>query len=250
MIYTAMTGASQALHEQSVVSNNLANVSTTGFKAKLTMARANPVNGSGYPTRVMAAEVTPGSDLSAGPIIRTGRSLDVAIKGDGWLAVQTPDGAEAYTRDGSLQVDSTGVVRSNGRPVLDASGQPLVVPLEARVMIAQDGTVSVLESGMEPTAITQIGQLKLVDPAADQIHRGADGLFHRNQPAGAAGAPAPFVADPDVHVVSGALEGSNVTATEAMVSMIANARHFEMQMKTITTADQNARKANSILSIS
>lgn len=249
IIYTAASGARQALARQAVIANNLANVSTTGFKAQLSISRADPVNGPGYPTRVLSAEVTPGTDLSTGPIMQTGRPLDVAVKGPGWLAVQQPDGSEAYTRDGSLHVSSTGVLQSNGRPVLDDSGQPLVIPLGARVMIAKDGTISVLESGMEPTAITQAGQLKLVNPPTDAIHRGADGLFHRNQPAGATGAAAPFPADPDVHVVSGALEGSNISAVEAMVSMIANSRHFEMQMKAISTADQNARQATSILSI-
>lgn len=249
MIYTAASGARQALAQQAVTANNLANVSTTGFKAQLSISRADPVNGPGWPTRVLAAQVTPGTDVSGGPIIHTGRDLDVAVKGSGWLAVQTPDGGEAYTRDGSFQVDSTGVLRSGGLPVVDESGKPLVIPLGARVMIADDGTISVLESGMNPTAITQVGQLKLVDPQADAMYRGDDGLFYREQPAGAAGVAPPFPANPDVRVVSGALEGSNVSATEAMVSMIANARHFEMQMKAISTADQNARQANTILSI-
>ncbi len=249
LIYTALSGAKQSLAQQAVVANNMANASTTGFKGQLSMFRAVPVNGEGLATRAITAQTTPGADMSSGTMVNTGRSLDVAIDGSGWLAVQSPEGGEAYTRAGDLQLDSTGVLRSNGHAVLGEGGQPLVLPLGAQVTIASDGTISALGPGDAPNTIAEVGRLKLVDPAADAIVRGGDSLFYR-RPAPGGDAAAPFAADAGVRVASGALEQSNVNPTETMVAMIANARRFEMQMKMISTAEENARSANRLLSLS
>lgn len=247
LIYTALSGASQILDRQAVTSNNLANATTTGFKAQMSMFRAVPVNGSGLPTRAITAETTPQADLSQGAAEQTGRALDVAINGPGWLAVQSDDGSEAYTRNGNLQIDSTGLLRSGGHPVLGSKGRPIVLPLNAKVHIASDGTISALGAGNEPNTMSQVGTLKRVGAPDAGMVRGEDGLFRPNPANGQALAKLP--ADADVRLTSGALEGSNVSPTEAMVGMINDARQFEMQMKMLHLADENASNANRLLDV-
>ena len=246
ILYTAMSGAKQSMDQQSVVSHNLANVSTSGFRAQLHAMRAVPVQGDGaMPTRVSVAASTPGSDFSPGPITRTGRELDVAMHGDAWLAVQAADGSEAYTRRGDLEVDGDGLVTVLGRPVIGEGG-PIIVPLGSSVTIGADGTLSAIGEGEGPEALVDVGRLKLVTPPQSLL-RGDDGLFR--MPPDAEGEVAMLQADDEARVASGALEGSNVSAVEAMVAMIDVARRYEMQMKVISTADENAQRANNLLSI-
>ncbi|MFQ3788124.1 flagellar basal body rod protein FlgF [Halomonas sp. A29] len=246
ILYTAMSGAKQSMDQQSVVSHNLANVSTSGFRAQLHAMRAVPVQGDGaLPTRVSVAATTPGSDFSHGPITHTGRELDVALQGNAWLAVQADDGTEAYTRRGDLTVDGDGLVTVMGRPVIGEGG-PIIVPLGSSVTIGADGTLSAIGEGEGPEALVDVGRLKLV--SADQhLLRGGDGLFRMSP--NAEGEVAALEADEDARVFSGALEGSNVSAVEAMVAMIDVARRYEMQMKVISTADENAQRANNLLSL-
>ncbi|MFC0267321.1 flagellar basal-body rod protein FlgF [Kushneria aurantia] len=245
MIYTALSGAKQSMQQQSVVSNNIANVSTTGFRAQLHATRTAPMEGPGHLTRAFSVETTPGSDFSSGPLQSTGRALDVAIEGRGWLAVETENGDTAFTRNGNLQVDATGMLRSEGRPVL-GDGGPVVVPLNAEVAIAPDGTVSAREPGTQVQA--EVGQLMLTDYPAGNMQRREDGLFNALDEEGE---PVEVVLrNENVRVASGALEGSNVSATEAMVAMIDVARSYEMNMKVLSSADQTAQRANSILSTS
>jgi len=247
LLYTAMSGARQSMEQQAVVSHNLANASTTGFRAQLQAMRAVPVEGDGrLATRVSVAASTPGSDFSPGAITRTGRTLDVAIDGSGFLAVQAADGSEAYTRQGDLQVDGNGLLMSMGRPVIGEGG-PIQVPLEAEVFIGADGTLSGIGMGQDPDSLAEMGRLKLVDPGAAGLSRGADGLFRASPDA--AGNSAPLPASDAVTVVSGALEGSNVNPVESMVAMIDVARRYELQTKMISTADESAQRANSLLSL-
>lgn len=241
ILYTAMSGAKQSMDQQAVVSHNLANAGTSGFRAQLHAMRAVPVQGDGLlPTRVSVAATTPGADFSPGPMSTTGRDLDVAIEGNGWLAVQAPDGTEAYTRRGDIQVDGDGVLRIAGHPVIGDDG-PMVVPLGARLSMGADGTVSAIGEGQQADALVDVGRIKLVDPGEAALVRGDDGLFRA--PAGA------LPQDEAVRLASGTLEGSNVSAIESMVSMIDVARRYEMQMKVISTADENAQRANSLLSL-
>lgn len=247
IIYTAMTGARQTLDQQAVISNNLANVSTAGFRAQLQAMRAVPVQGDGLlRTRVSVMASTPGADFSPGPINATGRDLDVALQGNAWLAVQAPDGTEAYTRRGDLQIDANGVITSGGRPVIGEGG-PIVVPLGASLSVGADGTLSAIGVGENPDTLVQVGRLKLVDPGELRLQRGEDGLFR--PPTDAAGNINPLPADENARLITGALEGSNVNAVESMVAMINNARRYEMQIKVIKSADENAQRANSLLSI-
>ncbi len=238
MIYLSMSGAKATMQRQDVLANNLANVSTTGFRAELAAFRAVPVRGDGASTRVYALESTVGYNPDAGPVQATGRNLDVAMKGAAWLAVQGLDGTEAYTRAGSLDVNAEGtLVTRNGLTVL-GDGGPITVPQNAAVSIGADGTISAI--GVNGKA-TPVGKLKLVTPEA-ALERGTDGLFRA--------ADGELPADPNARVQDGALEGSNVSPVETMVAMIAAARQFESQMKMLQTAEQNEQASTKLLSSS
>jgi flagellar basal-body rod protein FlgF len=244
MIYTAMTGAKHLLNRQAVVANNLANANTNGFRAETTAFRVAPLTpgrpGEGMMTRYFAVESTPGFDHTPGPVQQTGRDLDVAIEGAGWLAVQADDGSEAYTRDGRMQINDTGVLStSSGRAVLGEGG-PITVPQDHRVTIGSDGTVSASPLS-QPNTIIQLGKLKLVNPDPATLQKGSDGLVR--QKGGGEADP-----DPAVRVATGALEGSNVNPVETMVSMIELARQFDMQMQLIKNADQNSQASQKLLS--
>jgi len=241
MIYTAMTGASAAAHRQQLLANNLANASTPGFRAELATFRSVPVRGEGATTRVFALEATAGHLEAPGPIQMTGRSLDVAARGDAYFGVQALDGTEAYTRAGAFQVDADGtLVTAQGLPVLSDAGAPIVVPPNAQIDVGADGGISARVGEQPPQAL---GRLKLVTPDADnRLQRGEDGLFR-----GTLGEPLP--ANAQAQVQGGALEGSNVNPVEAMVGMIAVARQFELQMRMLQNGETNDRSAAQLLSL-
>jgi len=235
MIYLSMSGAKATMQRQDTLANNLANVSTPGFRAELQAFRAVPVQGSGASTRVYALETTTGYDGSAGAITATGRNLDVAVTGASWLSVQALDGTEAYTRGGSFDVSNDGtLVTRSGLPVL-GDGGPIQIPPNSAVSIGGDGTVSAKGTDGKTTAV---GRLKLVTPEAP-LTRGVDGLFRA--PDG------DLPADTNARVQDGALEGSNVSPVETMVAMISAARQFEAQMKMLTTAEGNEKAAAQLL---
>lgn len=247
-IYTAMGAASAALTQQSVAANNLANAATTGFRAQLAAFRAAPVNGPTLATRTLVVPSVPGNDFSPGPINYSGNNLDVALSQHGWLAVQLPDGGEAYTRNGRIETDSEGGLRVQDYPLLGADGQPLTVPPGAAVSIGPDGALSVLGAGDEPRTLAQIGQLKLVRAEPDSLRHDDSGLFTLTDAARAQrGAVLP--PDPALRLTPGAFEGSNVSPVQTMVAMIDNARSFEMQMKVISNVNDNARAGNQLLAI-
>ena len=173
IIYTAGSGASQAMQQQSVVNHNLSNVSTPGFRAELDAMRAVPVQGDGrLATRTSVAATTPGTDFSPGYMNATGRRLDVAMQGDAFLAIQDPQGGEAYTRRGDLQVDADGMLTVKGEPVMGEQG-PIVVPPDAEFSIGADGSISVLEAGANPDEIAPVGRLKLVTPDSPAMTAGS-----------------------------------------------------------------------------
>lgn len=242
MIYVGMTGAKQSMEQQAAIANNIANVSTPGFRAQINHFRAVPVVGAEMQTRAAVISATAGSDMRAGPLMQTGRPLDVAIMGEGWLAVQLPEGGEAYTRFGSLQVGPDGQITTMESRALIGDGGPVVVPPGAQVMVGADGSISAGVPG-DAKGMSTVGRLKLVNPDMRDMLRRDDGLFYM-----ADGNALPQAA-PGVHIVSGALEGSNVNAVEAMVSMISNARRYEMQMKTLQTAEANAQQADKLLAV-
>ena len=235
MIYLSMAAAKATMQRQEVVSHNLANVSTNGFRAELAAFRAVPVRGDGASTRVYALETTLGYSNAPGVLQTTGRPLDVAAKGNAWLAVQALDGTEAYTRAGAMEVNAEGLLTDlQGRPVV-GDGGPLTIPANAEVEIASDGTVSAKVGRERPTPI---GRLKMVTPEGP-LQRGTDGLFRA--------ADGDLPADPTARLQSGALEGSNVNAIETMVSMISAARQFEQQMKSLKAAEDKEQSATKLL---
>lgn len=242
LIYTAMTGAKHILEQQATTAHNLANATTTGFKAQIDSFRAVPVLGQGLPTRAFVVDATVGTDFQSGSISNTGNELDVAVQGDGWLAVQRPDGSEGYTRNGALKINENGILQTaNGMNVM-GDGGPINIPPNLTISIAKDGTLSGVNNTVSPAVTTVIGQLKLANPPANSLKRAEDGVFVTND-----GRPAP--ADPLVRVVGGALESSNVSVVETMVNMISLARQFEMQMKMLENAQNNAGKADQLFNM-
>lgn len=235
MIYLSMSGAKATLQRQDVLSHNLANASTNGFRAELQSFRAVPVRGDGASTRVYALESTVGYNDQAGVVQATGRNLDVAMKGNAWLAVQALDGTEAYTRAGALDVTADGTLVTQGGLQVMGDGGPMTVPPNSQVAIAADGTVSARTPG-QPSV--QVGRLKMVTPEAPMT-RGDDGLFRAGEQ--------PLDADPAARLQDGALEGSNVSAVETMVAMISAGRQFEQQMKLIQTAERQGQTAAKLL---
>lgn len=249
-IYTASNGAARILEQQAVLSNNLANVNTPGFRAQLSQYRSTPVVspliGSAETTRVLTVATTSDSDMEQGAFMTTGRDLDVAIQGEGWFAVRALDGSEAYTRGGNLQRNADGLlVTGGGLMVLSEDGQPIEIPDAAAIGIERSGGINVLAAGDAPTEVQRVAKLKIGDPGNARMVRGDDGLFR------AVNAQGQQVELPDttqVTVVSGILEGSNVSAAGNMVGLIQNARCFEMQMKVIQELSSKEQNANSLLS--
>jgi flagellar basal-body rod protein FlgF len=237
MIYLSMSGAKATMQRQDVLANNLANVSTTGFRAELQAFRSVPVLGSGASTRVFALETTPAYDASPGAITATGRNLDVAMKGNAWLAVQGLDGTEAYTRGGALDITADGTLTTRGGLTVLGDGGPIQVPPNTEISIGSDGTVSAKGANGRSAAV---GRLKMVTPEAP-LDRGEDGLFRA--------ADGELPADATARLQDGALEGSNVSAVETMVSMIAASRQFEAQMKILQTAEADEKQAAQLLSM-
>lgn len=241
LIYTSMTGANASVYRQDVLANNLANVSTNGFRAELSTFRAVPLRGEGSTTRVFALEATAGYLDKPGPVQRTGRALDAMAQGNAWFAVQGLDGTEAYTRNGAFEVSPQGqLVTGNGLVVLSNGGAPIDIPQGMEVTIGFDGTISG-KTGNQPS--TQLARLKLATPTPeDPLKRGADGLFRATS-----GDPMP--ADATAKIQTGALEGSNVNAIESMVGMIQVARQFEAQMKLLQSSESNDKAASQLLAV-
>ncbi|MFJ4085888.1 flagellar basal body rod protein FlgF [Pseudomonas psychrophila] len=242
-LYVAMTGASQNALAQKAHANNLANISTNGFQRDLEQARSMPVFGDSFPARAFALSERPATDFTPGALVETGRDLDVAVSGDGWLAVQAPDGSEAYVRTASMNVDALGILRAgNGMPIM-GNGGPIAVPPQQQIEVGQDGTISIRAQGEGPRVMAQVDRIKLVQPDLKTMSKGLDGLIHTND-----GQPAP--ADASVQVVSGFLEASNVNAVDEMTSVLALSKQFELHIKMMNTAKEDDQAMTRVLSIS
>ena len=242
LLYIAMSGAKENMNSLAVRSNNLANANTVGFKADLEQARAMQVYGDGLPSRVFAMTESPGQRMDQGGLMTTGRDLDIAIQGDGMLAVQDANGKEAYTRMGNLRVSPLGVLEtSTGLSVLDDAGNPIVLPLPMeKVEINQDGTVIGRPEGSTPETVEEYQRIKLVLPDIKAINKGDDGLFRRNDSQSEQ-------ASASVRVASGALESSNVNVVDEMTNLIRLQRQYETQVKMMQTADKNDEAQNQLL---
>lgn len=243
VIYLSAAAAKSLMSRQENVTNNLANLSTPGFRAQMMALRSAPVQGPGLGVREYVAETVTGFNPQPGTLNTTGRELDVAVEGPGWMSVEAANGREAYTRSGALQVSADGeLVTSEGRAVRSDAGGRFEIPAAHRVQIESDGSVTALPLDPKNKAVQNLGRIKLVDPPAAQMTRGDDGLFRLRTGQDAARSEA-------VRVSSGALEGSNVNAAEAMVQMIAAAKQYEANLKVISTAEQNAQSARSLFTL-
>lgn len=239
LIYIAATGAKQLMEQQTTTSHNLANLNTTGFRAQMDSFRAVPVQGPSMPTRAFVLDATTGADFAPGLLRQTGNPLDVAVRGQGWLALQGVDGREVYTRNGELTMSDTGVLTGHGGLAVMGDGGPISLPPDGRASIAADGTVSTMDAR---GIATVVGRIRLVNPPGSELQRGDDGLFRMKN-----GQPAE--ADAVVRLSPGSVEGSNVNAVDAMVNLIALSRAFELQMNLLKNAESNEAKASQILSM-
>jgi flagellar basal-body rod protein FlgF len=241
MVYVGMVGARDTAEAQAIVSNNLANANTTGFRADLEQFESLPVYGPGHPSRAYAIVQTPASDLTPSAPINTGRDLDIAVQGDGWIAVQAPEGTEAYTRAGDLHISTGGILTTGaGHPVLGNAGGPIALPPAQKVDIAADGTISIQPTGQSSMVV--LDRIKLVRPPDSELTKGEDGLFRL-----ASGNQAP--ADGTARVVSGAIESSNVNSVEALVRMIDLSRTFDLQVKVMKEAENTDASATRLISM-
>ncbi|OPX54826.1 flagellar basal-body rod protein FlgF [Oceanospirillum multiglobuliferum] len=239
-LYIAMTGAKNNMLAQTARANNLANANTTGFKADYEQARAMPVFGESFPTRAFSLSERPATNMDGGAFIETGRSLDIAIQGDGWIAVQSPTGDEAYTRSGELLMDANGVLRTGKGLAVMGEGGPIVIPPAAHVEIGVDGVITVQPLGAAPNELAQVDRIKLVNPEKATLEKSLDGLMRLRD-----GQPAP--ADANVRVESGFLEASNVNGAEELIHILSLTRQYEMQTKMMKTIDENSAAAASIM---
>ncbi|KLV09987.1 MULTISPECIES: flagellar basal-body rod protein FlgF [Photobacterium] len=238
LLFTATSGASRVMKAQHVHSNNLSNADTVGFRADLERVQSMQLQGNGFAGRTLVATNSASTRFDSGDMIKTGRPLDIAINGEGFFTVQTPAGNEAYTRAGNIRVDELGNLTVNGFPLM-ADGDPLVLPAYQKVEVSDKGVISVIPPG--GGAEVEVGQLKLVKPAATELQKESDGLFHAVQ--GEA-----LAADPTVLVAAEHLEGSNVSAIDELVNVMSLTRNFEMQVRMMKTAETLAQAGNRLMS--
>lgn len=243
LVYTALSGLKGKMDAQATIANNIANASTIGFRADRINFERLLVKGDGHDSRQPNVESVVDMDRRAGTVMQTGRDLDIAITGDNWLAVQASDGGEAYTRRGDLRIAPSGVLETgDGFPVM-GSGGPITVPPHDRVMIADDGSISIVLPGADPSQPPQlIDRLKLVSDQGSNTVKGLDNLLHVR-----GGGALPD--DLDARVQTGALEQSNVNLTQALVDMIENQRSYEVQANLLRDAKQMDESAASLMRV-
>ncbi len=240
MLFVAMSGATETMLAQTNNNNNMANANTPGFLQDLNQFRSMPVFGDGHPTRVYAMNERPATNFSKGQMQQTGNDLDIAVSDQGWIAVQSPDGSEAYTRRGDLKVNANGILTNGaGLPVI-GNGGPIALPPEGKIEIGSDGSITIRPIGSTPEALAVIDRIKLVNPATKDLVKGDDGLMRLKEGNDA---------DPDagVTVVSGMIESSNVNVVDSLVTMIELSRRYEAQVKMMKTAKEIDESAATIM---
>jgi flagellar basal-body rod protein FlgF len=241
LLYIAMSGAKQNMQALSINANNLANAKTTGFKADLAQARSMQAFGEGQPSRVFSMTERASQNFDSGAILTTGRSLDMAIEGEGFFAVQAEDGEEAYTRGGHFRLTETGALETNDGELVIGEYGPITLPLPVNnIQIARDGTIMVQPEGAPSSVQEEVGRIKMVNPDTRLVEKGNDGLFRAKN-------GGQLLADINVNVLGGALESSNVNPISEMTEMIALQRQFEMQLKMMKTAEEIDTSAASLL---
>lgn len=243
MLYLSMVAAKNTMQAQTINSQNLANVSTPGFRADLARFVSMPVQGAGFESRVYSEQLAAQTSFQPGAIQQTGHPLDVAIEGEGMIAVILPDGTEGYTRAGNFRVNSTGLLETGaGFPVL-GNGGPVIIPPAEKVEIGSDGTLSIRPVGQDEKTLATVNRIKLVNPDVAMLEKTADGQLRMKDGTIAA-------SDASVRLTSGALESSNVNMVEALVEMISLARQFETNINAMQTVRENDESAAQMLRIS
>ncbi|MCS5708626.1 flagellar basal body rod protein FlgF [Candidatus Berkiella cookevillensis] len=243
MLYVTMSGAENTFYAQSVNANNLANASTTAFKADLAQFRSMPVFGDSLPSRVYALTEKAATDFSPGALIPTGRDLDMAIKGEGWFTVLNGQNKEAYMRNGSLKLDQDGKLLTENDLAVMGEGGEIFIPPAQKIEIGIDGTVSYVPLGSSTNTQVVLDRIKLVRPDIKNLEKKEDGLIYTKD-------NATLERDISVTLSSGFLEASNVNAVESIANMISLARQFEIQLKLMKQAEQNDEASTSILTVS
>jgi flagellar basal-body rod protein FlgF len=231
LIYVAMSGAREAMRAQATTAHNLANLSTTGFRALRNVLDSAPIPGAGLPSRVNTVRQPELWNSRQGPSQATGRDLDVSIQGQGWLVVQDENGDDAYTRAGNLRINTNGILETATGQLVRGNGGPVSIPPYEKLFIGDDGQISIVPQGQKAESLVQVDRLRLVNPPALDLVRSGNGLFSLRD--GSAAVP-----DPAVRVASGQLESSNVNPAEALAEMIEMSRHYEMQVRAMNTADE------------
>lgn len=243
LFYLAMAGLDAAMDRATAAANNIANRGTTAFKAENPVFQPVPLYGQGQPDRVMVAASEDAADFRPGPIQRTGRNLDVAVKGSGWIVVQASDGSSALTRNGSLSISPTGMLQdSAGHIVLGEGFTPIVLPPLQSVTIGDDGTISGTLVGQSPDQVSALARIMLADPSNASLQRQSDGLFQDTT--------APLQADANVRLQVGALEDSNADTVAMMMNMIETSRTFQMQTEMMRMIFATAQGQSSPLTLS
>ena len=243
MLFIAMNGARQTMTAQAINSSNLANASTTGFKADFQNSLSQQVYGPGLPSRVYATVENAGVDVTQGSIVTTGRELDIAVNGEGWIAVQAADGSEAYTRAGDLKIDNLGRLTNGAGHTILGDGGPISIPANEKLEVGSDGTISIRPIGQQVNSLAIIDRIKLVNPPKEQLEKGSDGLMHARN-------GSKIVADASINVVSGSLESSNVNTVSTLVRMIELARQYETNIKLMKSAEDTDKAAAQIIRMS
>jgi flagellar basal-body rod protein FlgF len=240
LLYVAMTGARESSYAQATTANNLANASTNGFKADLAQFRAMPVYGEGLPSRAFAMNERPGYRMSGGSVVSTGRDLDVAIKGEGWLVTQGQNGEELLTRRGDLKVDENGALLNGVNQPIIGEGGPILIPPFEKIDIGGDGTITIRPQGALPNETAIVDRIKLVNPEASALYKNEQGLFQSNQVES-------FDDSVNVSLQTGSLEGSNVSVVEELTKMIDLSRRFEVQIKMMSSVEERGQALDRLL---
>lgn len=237
-LYLGTAGQRNSMKEMEILSNNLANLNTPGFRADYETIKQNSINNNQFETRVYPSLGRSYSDFKQGPILKTGRDLDVAISGDGMFVVQSKTGQEGYTRAGNFEVSNDGfLTSSNGNIVLGINGAINVANAE-RVNISDTGTVSI--KIRDQLDLVTVGQLKMVKPDTSKLEKGTDGLFYTQD-------GAKIEPDKNIRVESGSLEGSNVNPVDTLIKLIDLSRQYEIHSKFIKNITDNAIESNRLL---
>ncbi len=240
-IYLAMSSGQNIMSAQAIHANNLANANTNGFQADFAQARAMGVYyGDGHKTRAYAMTESPGTDFNRGALVETGRDLDMAVVGDGWIAVQAPDGSEAYTRMGSLKLDPNGrLLTANDLRVL-GDGGPISLPPADKVTLGADGTITIRPAGQPAEVLSIVDRIKLVKPDYADLTKGIDGLIRRLD--GEVQEP-----DASIRLQSGFVESSNVNPVDELTEIMTLARQFEINVKMMKVMEENSDAARQVL---